>query len=129
MKQKLLQLTFCILAITMTMMVACSNEDVPVEEEIEGATLLNLEGTWDCIQTTNTDWVPNGFKMTIDKSGNGYIVSKTNRKSSLFKPGVHIMQVGGNIKIAGYSFIYTEIPPNRFRLTKDAFKYTFKKTR
>ena len=53
------------------MLLACSNEDVPVPEEdmaIPGAssvTVADLDGTWRCAKTDNENFIPKGFHMTI----------------------------------------------------------------
>ena len=113
----------------MTMMVGCSNEDVPVEEDLPGAT-HNLEGIWACIRTTDTDLVPKGFAMRLVKTEKGYIVSQTHGNSSLFKKGVNIKQEKGvYINIDGNQFIYTELPPDKFSMTKDGnLEFIFIKT-
>ena len=64
-------LIFSFFITAVPMLLACSNEDVPVPEEdmaIPGAssvTVADLDGTWRCAKTDKENFIPKGFQMTI----------------------------------------------------------------
>ena len=85
MKRVIITLLNCLIFTfsTAALWISCSNEDVPVQEEIPGSvSLADFDGTWLCTMTDQASFVPKGFQMTIQ---GGRVTRVSNRK--LIKTG------------------------------------------